>query len=79
MRLVFLLLIFASCTYSTVSAQSINTDPVVGLRDSQASAYALTGANIVIRPGEVISDGIVLVEDGYFVEVGRDIAIPSRF
>ncbi|MCH2136267.1 MAG: amidohydrolase family protein [Phycisphaerales bacterium] len=38
--------------------------------------HALTGADVIVRPGEVIEDATIVVRDGVIEAVGTDVTIP---
>ncbi len=78
-RSAFLFLIFALSNVSLLPSQTFQTRPIIGLRDTQISAFALTGANLVVQPGETIHNATVLVEQQQIVGVGEGIEIPHRF
>lgn len=50
--------------------------PVAGLRDHKPKLYALTGARIVTAPGEVIEQGVVVVDDGVIQAIGAGVEPP---
>ncbi|MGB1925391.1 MAG: amidohydrolase family protein [Rubripirellula sp.] len=79
MRLASAFLIYAFSVCSAVQSQSLNTKPVVGLRDAIPTAYALTKATVVVRPGEVIHDATVLIESQQVMQVGQGVEIPSEY
>ena len=47
-----------------------------GARAEHPRIYALTGAHIVVAPGNVVEDGTVVLRDGRIEAVGAEIAIP---
>lgn len=48
-----------------------------GALESPAQFHALTHARLVIRPGEVVEQGTVLLRDGVIVAAGVGVAIPA--
>ena len=48
-----------------------------GYRPAPPGAHALVGARIVVKPGEVIETGTVIIRDGLIEQVGKDEAIPA--
>lgn len=48
-----------------------------GFRPLPLGVHALTGAKVVIKPGEVLEAGTVLIRDGLIQEVGKDIQPPA--
>lgn len=76
----FVLLWITTLTLSPqIHSQNLDTKPISGLRDIRAGAYALTGATVVVRPGEVVSPATVLILDQQILEVGKDIVIPDFY
>jgi imidazolonepropionase-like amidohydrolase len=48
-----------------------------GFRPLPTGANAIVGGRIVVKPGEVIENGTVLIRDGLIERVGNDIALPA--
>ncbi|HWX19095.1 MAG TPA: amidohydrolase family protein [Candidatus Binatia bacterium] len=48
-----------------------------GFRPVPLGVHALVGGNIVIKPGEVLSDGTIVIRDGLIKAVGKDIPRPA--
>ncbi len=48
-----------------------------GFRPLPLGVHALTGARIIIKPGEVLDEGTVLIRDGLIQAVGKDIEAPA--
>ncbi len=42
-----------------------------------SNTYAITGANIVVSPGQKIDNGVILMKDGLITGVGKGLTIPS--
>lgn len=53
------------------------TQPVEGLRDSTPGIHALTGATIVVAPGNVLDSATVIIRDGVIEAVGTDVTAPA--
>lgn len=53
----------------TLLAAPPSTDQPQGLRDKTPDDHALVGARIVVRPGEVIDKGVVVIRDGVIADV----------
>lgn len=53
------------------------TEPVEGLRDSTPGIHALTGATVVVAPGNVLSNATVVIRNGVIEAVGTDISPPA--
>ncbi len=54
---------------TTVLAAPPTTDPPQGLRNKTPDGQALAGARVVIEPGKVIENGIIVIRDGVITEV----------
>ncbi|MEQ1515320.1 MAG: amidohydrolase family protein [Usitatibacteraceae bacterium] len=57
----------------------ISTDRNEGLRDNTPRFHALTGARLVIAPGQVIENGTLVMRDGVIVAAGTaaSVAVPA--
>ncbi|MEM8667375.1 MAG: amidohydrolase family protein [Planctomycetota bacterium] len=79
----FATLFFAFCTLSLslpVFGQGpVAADPIVGLRDERPIGFALVGANVVTRPGNVISDATVLIQGASILAVASEVEVPAGF
>lgn len=62
-----------SVSWGAAADQIMTVDPVPGV----STVYALTHAHLVVRPGEVLEDSVLLVRDGVIVSVGTKTRIPS--
>ena len=72
--------LFFAILFSPASfAQSLDTEPVVGLRDIRPNAFALTGATVITQPGEVVENATILIDEQHIIAVGSDIQIPAGF
>ena len=38
--------------------------------------HALTGADVIVRPGERLEDAVIVIRDGMIESIGTDITIP---
>lgn len=65
------LLAFAILTVvaTLLLAEPPSTDQPQGLRDKTPDDVALVGARIVVRPGEVIDQGVIVIRDGVITDV----------
>ncbi len=62
------------------SAQSdVSTRPIVGLRDHRPANVALVGADVIVQPGELLTEATILVQDTAITAVGKKIEIPDGF
>ena len=48
-----------------------------GFRPLPLGVHALVGGRIVIKPGEVLEEGVVVIRDGFIKAVGKDLAPPA--
>lgn len=48
-----------------------------GFRPRPPGAHALTGARVVLKPGETIEGATLLIRDGFIKAVGRDLPLPA--
>ena len=48
-----------------------------GYRPLPLGVHALTGGRVVIRPGEILDPGTIIIRDGLITEVGKDAAVPA--
>lgn len=48
-----------------------------GHRPLPLGVHALTGARVVVKPGEVIESGTVIIRDGRIIAVGKDVMPPA--
>ena len=61
---------------STPGGAQITTDRNEGLRDNTPRFHALTGARLVVAPGQVIESGTLVIRDGVIVASGTAAAVP---
>ena len=52
------------------------TAPPDGLRQNTPQTFALVGATLIVRPGEVVENATLIVRDGKIAAVGRDVDVP---
>lgn len=64
-----------SLALSQAQAQQ-RTAPVEGIKENLPSRHAFTHARIWLKPGEVITDGTLLIDGGRISAVGRNLPIP---
>ena len=57
-------------------AQQLSEIPQ-GLRDETPRWHALTGARLVLAPGQVVDNGTLVMKDGVIVAVGADVRPPA--
>src|SRR5687767_12671111 len=48
-----------------------------GHRPAPPGVHAFTGGKIVVKPGEVIAEGTLLIRDGFIVAAGKDLTPPA--
>lgn len=53
------------------------TMPPAGLRENTPSVHAFIGARLVVAPGKVTEQGILIIRDGTIVGLGQGIEIPA--
>lgn len=53
------------------------TAPTVGLRENPSGFHALTGARIILAPGNVVENGTLVIRDGIIEAVGTGVAVPA--
>ena len=75
-RFAFLLLVFCPVAVA-IAAPPESTQPVAGIRDNTPQIHAITNVRLVVKPGEVIDDAILVVRDGSIEAAGADIEIPA--
>src|SRR5436190_46156 len=70
------------CLYALLAIALLRISPAAeilppGHRPLPPGVHAFTGARVVIKPGETIENGTVVIRDGFIVAVGKDIATPA--
>ncbi|MGV3771579.1 MAG: amidohydrolase family protein, partial [Verrucomicrobiales bacterium] len=74
--------LFSSCSRSllAVTAFSLGTSAAEilppGFRPQSPGVIALVGGNVVVKPGETITNATVVIRNGLFEAVGKDAEIP---
>jgi imidazolonepropionase-like amidohydrolase len=53
------------------------TTRVEGLRDHTPRHHAITGAKLVLAPGKVVENGVLVMKDGRIVAAGANVAVPA--
>ena len=48
-----------------------------GFRPLPVGVHALVGGEVVVKPGEVIDGGTIVIRDGLIQAVGKDVAAPE--
>jgi len=48
-----------------------------GFRPMPLGVHALVGGRIVVKPGEVLTNGIIVIRDGFIKAVGANIPVPA--
>src|SRR5207245_3934320 len=48
-----------------------------GFRPLPLGVHALVGGKVVIKPGDVIESGTIVIRDGFIKAVGKDVAVPD--
>jgi imidazolonepropionase-like amidohydrolase len=77
MRIRCLLAVLFAVSFAVgLDASPPDTRPVEGLRDNTPRSYALTGARVVIAPGQVLEQATIVIRDGTITDVRRDAAVP---
>ncbi len=68
-----LCLLGAACT----ALAQTTTERPDGQRENTPRWHALTGARLVLAPGQVVENGTLVLRDGVIVAAGRDVAVPA--
>jgi imidazolonepropionase-like amidohydrolase len=48
-----------------------------GFRPQPVGVHALVGGKVVVKPGETLDGAAIVIRDGYFEAVGKDVIIPA--
>ena len=67
---------FLALLSGLTQAQQLSEIPQ-GLRDATPRWHALTGARLVLAPGQVVENGTLVMKDGVIVAVGANIKPPA--
>ncbi len=74
----FQLVLFGTLSVANLNAHAqVSTARVEGLRESNPSWHALTGARLVLSPGKIVENGTLLMRDGVIVAAGANLTIPK--
>jgi len=71
-----LLALVAASALSYAQAQQLSESPQ-GLRDATPRWHALTGARLVLAPGQVVDNGTLVMKDGVIVAAGAHVKPPA--
>lgn len=75
---VFLLVMLSVLLPGIAPAQQTSRiQPVDGLRDNRVRFHALTGARVVVAPGQALDNGTVVIRNGIIEQVGSDLEAPA--
>ena len=74
MRLLPVCLLALLC--SPCHAQQLSEAPQ-GLRDMTPRWHAITGARLVLAPGQIVDNGTLVMKDGVIVAAGANVAVPA--
>ncbi|MGI9014134.1 MAG: amidohydrolase family protein [Phycisphaerales bacterium] len=55
---------------------AVQEGPPNGMRETRLRTHAITGATVVVRPGEVIENATIIIRDGLIQRIGTDIELP---
>jgi len=58
-------------------AAQTGTERNEGLRDNTPRWHAITGARLVLAPGQVVESGTLVLRDGIIVAAGANVAVPA--
>lgn len=74
---VFAAVVGCGLALPSLSHAQISAERVEGLRDNTPRWHALTGAKVVIAPGKIVDNGVVVMKDGVIVAAGANVAVPA--
>ena len=75
---VFLIVMLSLLLPGIAAAQQTSRiQPVDGLRDNRVRFHALTGARVVVSPGQALDNGTVVIRDGIIQQVGSGLEAPA--
>src|ERR1017187_2153217 len=63
------------CLFASVAVGSEILPP--GYRPLPLGVHALVGGKVVVKPGEVLDSGTIVIRDGLIQAVGKDISVPA--
>jgi len=72
----FVCLLCATLTWALLAAHGAEILPP-GYRPLPLGVHALVGAKIVVKPGEAITNGTIIIRDGLIAAVGKDVTPPD--
>ena len=76
----FLALLWATLLPTVLHAQSeVAAEPIVGLRNNPVAGFAFVNAEVVVSPGQMITEATVLVEGRSITAVGKQVTIPEGY
>ncbi len=75
-RCLLLCLPLLGCVALVRADRPDQTAPVVGIRQQPPNSFAITGARVVVKPGETIENATIVVEGSRITAVGADESIP---
>ncbi|MBL8306041.1 MAG: amidohydrolase family protein, partial [Rubrivivax sp.] len=67
------LLVFAALATAQTGAEPF----LGGLRDNTPRWHAITGARLVLAPGQVVDNGTLVMKDGVIVAAGANVPVPA--
>ena len=70
-------LLFASVAAAGSASAQTSTERNDGQREYTPRWHALTGARLVLAPGNVVEGGTLVMRDGLIVAAGKDVAVPA--
>jgi len=72
-----LALLCTTLALHSVAQTAAGTDRIEGLRDNTPRWHAITGARLVLAPGQVVENGTLVMRDGLIVAAGANVAVPA--
>ena len=69
----------AAVVLLTNAALGQHSAPPVDMRHAEVRRDAIVGATIIVRPGEAIEDGVILLRDGVIESVGVGLDVPAGY
>ena len=64
--------------FNWLVASSVASDILPpGYRPLPLGVHALVGGRVVVKPGEVLEGGTVIIRDGFIKTVGKEVAVPA--